>query len=115
MITVSQVLHPDAACCTVRPSLGLLSTQALVSQVKAQLARASNIPANLQRLVFRGRVLKDEQRLTTYSAPPIPASVCSVGDRPMRLLKALQRLISGLPAIVAGRSSSAAPHVAHAG
>ena len=49
--------------------MACLAMQALVSEVKAQLAQASSTPANLQRLVFRGRVLKDEQRLTAYSAP----------------------------------------------
>ena len=48
--------------------------QALVSELKAQLAQASNTPANLQRLVFRGRVLKDERRLTTYGSLPAPSS-----------------------------------------
>jgi hypothetical protein len=45
-----------------------------VSEVKAQLAQASSTPANLQRLVFRGRVLKDERRLTTYGTLPATLS-----------------------------------------
>ena len=62
--------------------MGLLGTQALVSEVKAQLAQASSTPANLQRLVFRGRVLKDEQRLTAYSAPSLLRSTCCAGTSP---------------------------------
>lgn len=42
--------------------------QALIQDVKSQLARVSNTPANRQRLVFRGRVLKDDQLLSSYSA-----------------------------------------------
>ena len=57
---------PRPALWAIRQCMG--SLQALVSEVKAQLAQASSTPANLQRLVFRGRVLKDEQRLSQYSA-----------------------------------------------
>lgn len=72
-----------------------LALQALVSEVKAQLARASSTPANLQRLVFRGRVLKDEQRLSQYSAractpqPALPArrTLCTREPHPRAVLR----------------------------
>ena len=40
--------------------------------MKAKLEELSGTPANLQRLVFRGHVLKDEQPLTHHSK-----SVCA--------------------------------------
>lgn len=41
--------------------------QDLISDMKAKLEELSDTPANLQRLVFRGHVLKDEQPLSHHS------------------------------------------------
>jgi len=44
-----------------------MQMQAFIRDVKALLTKMSSTPVNLQRLVFRGHILKDEQRLTNYS------------------------------------------------
>ena len=44
--------------------------QDTIRDMKAKLEELSETPANLQRLVFRGHVLKDEQLLSHHSEFP---------------------------------------------
>ena len=54
------------------------SLQALIRDMKAKLEELSETPANLQRLVFRGHMLKDEQTLSHHStlSPAVPCKQC---------------------------------------
>ena len=40
--------------------------QALVSEVKAKVSEVTQIPVQLQRLIFRGRVLRDDSRIREH-------------------------------------------------
>ena len=40
--------------------------QALVSEVKAKVTEVTQVPAQLQRLIFRGRVLRDDSRIREH-------------------------------------------------
>ena len=43
-----------------------LFLQALVSEVKAKVTEVTQVPAQLQRLIFRGRVLRDESHIREH-------------------------------------------------
>ena len=59
--------------------------QALIRDLKAKLEELSETPANLQRLVFRGHMLKDEQSLSHHSklSPTVPCKrMCRERTKP---------------------------------
>ena len=49
--------------------------QCTVEQLKARLVPTVNIPADRQRLIYRGRVLRDEQQLTAVGESNLTASL----------------------------------------
>lgn len=52
--------------------------QSLVSALKERLEAMCNVPASRQRLIMRGRVLRDEQRLDELSEWPLTPCPCIV-------------------------------------
>jgi ubiquilin len=48
-------------------SVKLLDT-CTVAELKDAIAKVSDVPADLQRLIYSGRVLKDEETLVSYKA-----------------------------------------------
>lgn len=67
MLSVIAIISSFYDSLTVQNFCTAAFDQALIQDVKAKLAQAAGTPSNMQRLVFRGRVLKDEQRLNSYS------------------------------------------------
>ena len=61
-----------------------VSSSATIAEFKEQIAPRVDVPAAFQRLIHRGRVLKDEQTLESYGAhgrfsrPPARARAASV-------------------------------------
>ena len=67
--THTPCLQPNAHAAKCMPGCSVVMRwlQALIRDMKAKLAELSETPANLQRLVFRGHMLKDEQSLSHHS------------------------------------------------
>ncbi|KAF9920545.1 hypothetical protein BGZ65_011169, partial [Modicella reniformis] len=71
MDEIESTASQQAIVLTIRPSSGstftiAISTDSTVLQLKEKLATA-DLPASSIRLVYSGRVLKDEDQLSTYS------------------------------------------------
>lgn len=59
-------------------TLFLLSFQTPVPSLKAKVASATGVPVELQRLIFRGKVLKDDHHLSDYRIHYLNFSLVSV-------------------------------------
>ena len=46
-----------------------LQVSQTVAELKAEVAKKSSIPAEQQRLIYKGQVLKDERTLDSYGGP----------------------------------------------
>ena len=52
-----------------------LQVSQTVADLKAEVAKKSSVPAEQQRLIYKGQVLKDERTLDSYGAPGFSTGV----------------------------------------
>ena len=78
--TTHNIGPSDMALLTVRTVSGqnyslTIELSATVAQAKEKLVESTGVPVEQQRLIYKGRVLKDEETLSSYGTVTLPLDV----------------------------------------